>query len=182
MAAVYEASHINTRMRATKAQMEDRYASIHAIVAEQKPMTVRQVFYQCTVRGVVEKTELGYLKVQQALVKMRRNVMLPYGWLADKTRWQRKPSSYDTVDDALEDTARFYRKNLWRDADCYVKIWLEKDALSGGIYPVTAKFDGPPMAARGYASLSFLPAAAEDITSLSVPAPTYQPGDSVQPW
>src|SRR5258708_39082969 len=88
-------------------------------------MTVRQVFYQCTVRGVVEKTELGYLKVQQALVKMRRNVMLPYGWLADNTRWQRKPSSYDSVEDALEETARFYRKNLWRDADCYVKIWLE---------------------------------------------------------
>ncbi len=177
MAAVYEASHINTRMRATKAQMEDRYASIHAIVAEQKPMTVRQVFYQCTVRGVVEKTELGYLKVQQALVKMRRNVMLPYGWLADNTRWQRKPSSYDSVEDALEETARFYRKNLWTDADCYVEIWLEKDALSGVIYPVTAKFDVPLMVARGYASLSFLHGAAEYINSLSVPAHIYHLGD-----
>jgi hypothetical protein len=29
-----------------------------------QPMTVRQVFYQATVRGLVEKSECGYDKVQ----------------------------------------------------------------------------------------------------------------------
>jgi hypothetical protein len=45
------------RRRATKAEMEARYAALSAIVAEQKPMTVRQVFYQATVRGLIPKTE-----------------------------------------------------------------------------------------------------------------------------
>ena len=37
-----------------------------------KPMTVRQVFYQATVRGIIEKTEAGYTKVPPDLVLMRR--------------------------------------------------------------------------------------------------------------
>ena len=42
--------------------------------------------------------------------------MLPYDWLADNTRWQRKPRTFDSIEQALQDTARFYRKSLWNDA------------------------------------------------------------------
>jgi hypothetical protein len=51
---------------------------------------------------------------------------------------QRRPRTYDGVQNALDHTARFYRKSLWADAECYVEIWLEKDALSGVVYPVTS--------------------------------------------
>jgi hypothetical protein len=77
----------------------------------------------------------------------------------------------------LRDTARLYRKSLWTDADCYVEIWLEKDALAGVIYPVTSMYDVPLMVARGYASLSFLYSAAEAINDLVVPAYIYHLGD-----
>src|SRR5215471_11141296 len=140
-------------------------------------MTVRQVFYQATVQGIVEKAESGYAKVQTDLTVMRRAGELPYNWLADNTRWQRKPRSFDSVEEALRNTARFYRKNLWADADCYVEIWLEKDALAGVIYPVTSMYDVPLMVARGYASLSFLYSAAEYINDLDVPAYIYHCGD-----
>src|SRR5262245_22871747 len=140
-------------------------------------MTVRQVFYQATVGGIVEKAESGYNKVQTDLVLLRRSGELPYDWLADNTRWQRKPTTFDSVEDALRETARFYRKNLWRDADSYVEIWLEKDALSGVLYPVTSMFDVPLMVARGYASLSFLHSSAEYINQLDVPAYIYHLGD-----
>jgi hypothetical protein len=147
------------------------------IVAGGKPMTVRQVFYQATVRGVVEKTEAGYNKVQTDLVLMRRSGDLPYDWLADNTRWQRKPRTFNSVSDALTQTAQFYRKALWADADAYVEVWLEKDALAGVVLPVTAEFDVPLMVSRGYASLSFLHSAAEYISSLHVPTYIYHLGD-----
>src|SRR5262249_53563206 len=117
-------------------------------------MTVRQVFYQATIHGLVEKAESGYGKVQTDLTLMRRAGELPYAYLADNTRWQRKPRSYNSVKDALRETAQFYRKALWTDADSYVEIWLEKDALAGVVLPVTAMYDVPLMVARGYASLS----------------------------
>ena len=45
------------RRRSTKAEMEARFDALYQIVAEQRPMTVRQVFYQATVRGIIPKTE-----------------------------------------------------------------------------------------------------------------------------
>ena len=78
---------------------------------------------------------------------------------------------------ALDETARFYRKALWGDVGAYVEIWLEKDALSGVILPVTSMYDVPLMVARGYASLSFLHSAAKYISTIQVPAYIYHLGD-----
>jgi hypothetical protein len=180
MSAVYQASPIKRRGRprgATGALVEARREKLLDIVEAMRPMTVRQVFYQATVRGIVEKEESGYAKVQTDLTLMRRAGALPYDWLADNTRWQRKPRTFDSVEDALRETAKFYRKALWTDADCYVEIWLEKDALAGVILPVTSAYDVPLMVARGYASLSFLYSAAEHINTLDVPTYIYHLGD-----
>jgi hypothetical protein len=165
------------RGRASKAEIQDRRQALYDIVDEQKPMSVRGAFYQGSVRDIVEKTEPGYGKVQRTLVSMRRDGMLPYDWLADNTRWQRKPTTYNGIEQAIRETARLYRRNLWADAGCYVEIWLEKDALSGVIYPVTDMYDVPLMVARGYSSLSFLYGAAEHIRTLDVPAFIYHLGD-----
>jgi hypothetical protein len=172
----YVASHIK-RERSTKAEVETRREALLSIIDAGKPMTVRQVFYQATVHNIVEKAETGYTKVQTDLTKMRRGGSLPYDRLTDNTRWQRKPRTFDSVEEALQNTAAFYRKSLWREADSYVEIWLEKDALAGVILPVTAMFDVPLMVARGYASLSFLYSAAEHINDLYVPTYIYHLGD-----
>jgi hypothetical protein len=176
LAANYQASPIK-RFRSTKAAVEARRSALLDIIANMRPMTVRQVFYQATVKNIVEKSEAGYTKVQTDLTLMRRSGDLPYDWLADNTRWQRKPRSFDGIEDALENTARFYRKDLWASADCYVEVWLEKDALAGVVMPVTAAYDVPLMVARGYASLSFLHTAAEYIRDLEAPTYIYHLGD-----
>lgn len=174
----YEASHTECkRHRASSAEMRKRHQALRLIVEEQKPMTVRQVYYQATVRGIVEKTEAGYNKVQRDLADMRRAGDMPYDWLADSTRWQRKPTTFDSVQDALDDTARFYRKSLWTNAKVYIEVWLEKDALAGVIHPITDKYDVALMVARGYASLSFLHTAAQHINNVGVPTYIYHLGD-----
>jgi hypothetical protein len=175
-APAYVASHTKRR-RATKREVLIRRSALLDIVTKMRPMTVRQVFYQATVRNLVEKSESGYTKVQTDLVQLRRARVLPYHWLTDNTRWQRKPDTFDSVEEALRDAARFYRKALWADVGCYVEIWLEKDALSGVIYPVTSMYDVPLMVARGYASLSFLHGAADYIGKLDVPTFIYHFGD-----
>jgi hypothetical protein len=172
----YGASRIKRR-RSTRSEVFERRHSLLKIVADMRPMTVRQVFYQAPVRDLIEKSEAGYWQVQVDLVQMRRAGYLPHGWLADNTRWQRKPQTFRNVAAALEHTAEFYRRDLWADADKYVEIWLEKDALSGVVYPITAEYHVPLMVARGYASLSFLHEAAEYINDLDVPAYIYHLGD-----
>ena len=176
MSAAYEACPIK-RIRAPEAEMLARQNHLLDVVAEQQPMTVRQVFYQATVRGIVEKTEAGYGKVQRDLVDLRRRGLLPWYWIADNTRWQRKPRSWGDPAGALRDTALLYRKSLWIDAEDYVEVWLEKDALSSVIYDITEEFDVPLMVARGYASVTFLHSAAEQIREQNRPAHIYHLGD-----
>jgi hypothetical protein len=174
---VYQASPIRRRYRSTKAEVEERREKLFEIVDAMRPMTVRQVFYQATVRGVIEKSERGYTKVQTDLTLLRRAGDLPYNWLADNTRWQRKPRTFASIQQALLNTAKFFRKDLWDDADTHVEVWLEKDALAGVLYPVMSMYDVPLMVARGYASLSFLHTAAEYISDLNVPTYIYHLGD-----
>src|SRR6202035_4440524 len=95
VAEVYQASPIK-RYRATKAEVGRRRLDLYTLVMEMKPMTVRQVFYQASLRGLVEKSEAGYTRVQTDLVLMRRAGLMPYGWLADNTRWQRKPETFSS--------------------------------------------------------------------------------------
>jgi hypothetical protein len=157
--------------------MDARADALLDIAEEAQPCTVRQVFYQATVRGIVEKTEAGYAKVQRMLADLRLDGALPWDWIADNTRWQRKPTTWDSLRDALEATAQTYRRSLWTSADAYVEIWLEKDALAGVLYPVTERWDVPLMVTRGYSSLTFLNGAASYIAELGKPAFLYHFGD-----
>ena len=129
---VYQASPIK-RIRSTKAEVGERRQALFDIVQAMEPMTVRQVFYQATVRGLVEKAESGYAKVQTDLTKMRRDGQLPYDWLADNTRWQRKPRTFDSVEAALQETAKFYRKSLQalRALDDFTITDGERAVISG---------------------------------------------------
>ena len=176
MAKAYAASRIK-RCRASAAEMEERRNAIRTIVAEIQPATVRQVFYQCVVRGLVEKNEAAYEKVQRAIVALRRDREMPYGWIVDGTRWMRKPTTFNTLAEAVNHTAATYRKALWADLPVYVEVWIEKDALAGAVYPVTSEFDVPLMVARGFASLSFLASAAEYMDGLDKQVFVYQLGD-----
>ena len=116
MTAAYQASPIK-RIRATKAEVEERREALLAIIDAGRPMTVRQVFYQATVRGLVEKAESGCAKVQTDLTVMRRAGSCPTigspitrAGSASRVRSTASRMRSDT-------TAAFYRKNLWADAD-----------------------------------------------------------------
>jgi hypothetical protein len=176
--SVYPTSRIKPkRIRAKKAEVINRRDELYKLVDNMRPMTVRQVFYQASVRKLVDKSESGYFKVQDDLSIMRRAGRLPYDWLADNTRWQRKPSTFDGPDHMLRSAVMTYRKDLWCRASRYCEVWIEKDALAGVVMPVTELYDVPLMVARGYSSLSFPYSAAEYIKSLKVPAYIYHLGD-----
>src|SRR5436305_11265476 len=119
------------RTRRTKTEIDDYRAAGDDVVEAQRPMTVRQVFYRGVGFGHWDKTEKEYNTVQRLLADMRRNGDMPFSWIADGTRWQRKPQTHDSVESALRDTADFYRRALWSSQPWYVEAWLEKDALAG---------------------------------------------------
>lgn len=166
------------RKRRTKAELDQLKESILAIVAENHPMTVRQLFYQMVGPQLIEKTEKEYNNtVVRLATQLRRSGEMPYSWLADNTRWMRKPQSHNSLTTFLDEQQTLYRRDLWQDQDAYVEIWLEKDALAGVLMQSTRYWDVPLMVCRGYASVSFLHSAAETIQDVGKPAFLYYFGD-----
>jgi hypothetical protein len=139
---------------------------------------VRQVFYALTVRGVIAKAEAEYHQtVVRLLVEMREKGTIPFGWLADNTRWQRKPTTFTGIEACLNSTSQFYRRDLWAAMPVYVEIWCEKDALAGVLLEETELYDVPLMTARGYSSLTFVHSAAMAIKAKGKPAYIFHFGD-----
>jgi hypothetical protein len=174
---VYVASDIK-RARRTKAAIGSIKAAIVDILSKDNPQTVRQVFYALTVRGVIKKEEIEYQRtVVRLLVDMREAGEIPFEWLADNTRWMRKPTTFTGLESCLNSTAHFYRRDLWAAMPVYVEVWCEKDALAGVLMEETRVYDVPLMTARGYSSLTFVHSAAMEIKAKGKPAYIYHFGD-----
>jgi hypothetical protein len=174
----YDASPVKRR-RATKAEMEERAEFLLAYAKEHGPVTVRGLYYQAEVAEVpgIDKTKNAYSRVQRQVLGLRRAGRMPYKHIADATRWMRKPTSYDSVSDALITTAYVYRRALWRDASEVPEVWLEKDAIAGTIYPVTSENDVPLMVTRGFCSETFAFEAIESRGDDQRPYYVYYLGD-----
>jgi hypothetical protein len=155
---------VRVMSRRTKVDMAVIREAMVAELATDHPQTLRGLFYRLVSRGVVAKTEKEYKgTVCRLSAEMRRSGDVPYHWLADPTRWMRKPITFSSAEDALRRTAETYRRALWDDAETVPEVWCEKDAISGVLAKETAGWDVPLMPCRGYPSLSFLYSAAEVI-------------------
>jgi hypothetical protein len=173
----YRTSSIK-RERRTKEEIQYISNGLINVLAEYHPQTVRQVFYQMTSRGYIPKTEQSYRGIVcRLLTELRLSHKIPFGYIADNTRWMRKPDTYDGVDEVLAETVRTYRRSLWTRMPSYVEVWIEKDALAGVINEVTSRWDVPLMVTRGYASLSYLYDAAQVYESKNKPVYVYYMGD-----
>lgn len=174
---IYRPSPIK-RARRTKAEIQYLKAQLYLILCDDYPMTVRQVFYQAVRRLLIEKSEAEYkTTITRLLGELRLCGVIPFDWIADNTRWMRKPRTYSSLGAALKHTAAAYRRCLWDNQDVYVEVWLEKDALAGVVYAETEPWDVPLMVTRGFPSLSFLHSAAEAIANQDKPAHIYYFGD-----
>jgi hypothetical protein len=151
--STYAASRTK-RPRATNAEMKERADFFVAYAERHDPVTVRQLYYQAEVAGLpgIEKTDAGYNKVQRQVLKLRRKGLLKYRHIADATRWTRHTTRFDTPEEAIRATAKFYRKSLWTAVNEYVEIWCEKDALAGVIFGTADEYDTPLMVTRGFVS------------------------------
>src|SRR3954466_12573485 len=97
--SAYGARTIKRGSRRTKVEMEALREALYEIVKEYQPITVRGVFYRATTRAIVPKTENeGYRPVQRELVKMRREGLIPWGWITDGSRYVFGYRRYGSLD------------------------------------------------------------------------------------
>ncbi len=174
---VYPVNGTSTIKRSRRTQDEIRAldAALRGIVEDFRPVTVRQVFYQAVNRGLVPKSETkGYRVVQRRLVALRESGDIPHGSIVDGTRYVHGYQRYHDLDEFTTYAAGLYRKDYWASSEVNVEVWLEKDALKGVLVPTVVNECGLGLhVTRGFASITYLQEAAEDIEADGRPTFVY---------
>jgi len=120
------------------------------ILAEHRPMTVRQVFYQLVSRQATENTQSRYNAVSKMLVTARKENIIPWKWIEDRLRRPRQVSMWGGLPDFAETVGRLYRRDVWPSQPEYFEVWVEKDALSGIFQDVLDDYGVALNVGRGY--------------------------------
>jgi len=147
------------------------------ILEEEKPMTLRQLYYRVVSAGYLQNSQREYKRLGTIMTRLREAGEVPRTWMVDHTRRTLKPSSWTRLGDYGDTIRECYRKNFWASLDCCVEIIVEKDAVAGTLQPVTEKYDVALRVLRGYASVSFAGEIADEWANIEKPIFAYYLGD-----
>jgi len=176
--------------RSTQAQIRQLECQIYQVLRDDHPQSVRHVFYRMTDPRLpcpVEKSEEGYVQVQNRLVKMRRadrndpdsytEYPIHYGWIVDHTRRGYHTPTYDSAEDFIRNVASLYRGDLWMQADCYCEVWAESRSIAGVLQADCEELAVSLYPTGGFSSLTLAYEAAEVIKWKKKPVKILYIGD-----
>ena len=126
------------RTRRTKAQIEQLRCQIYEELKADNPQSIRHTFYRMTnprLPEPVEKTQRGYRQIQLQLSNMRRDKIIPYGWISDSSRRGWHVVTHRDASDFLRNMAGLYRADIWSGCGAYVEVWCESRSIAGVIEP-----------------------------------------------
>ena len=122
----------------------------YTILADDHPMTVRQVYYQLVARQIIKNQDSQYKRISRILVDARKDGAIPWDWIEDRLRRPRAVSMWEDLTDFGTDAVQAYRRNVWTEQPRYFETWLEKDALSGIFEDLLRPYGVTLNVGRGY--------------------------------
>ena len=159
-----------TRTRRSAAEIEQLSDPIIEALEDDHPMAIRHIFYLMTNPRLpvsVPKTDSGtpngYKIIQYHITRMRRQGLIPYGWITDATRRGYHVHTYGGHKDFLRQVAGLYRADLWRNAGHYVEVWCESRSIAGIIEDDCRELAVSLYPAGGFSSITLAYQAAEQI-------------------
>jgi len=137
---------------------KEKLLVVNNIVDEYKEqgyvLTLRQLYYQLVSRGIIPNQQVEYSKLSSLLVKGRMAGIVDWSSIEDRLRVPYLSYWVTGIQDAIKDTIDYYRLDRQKDQKVYIELWVEKDALSGVLKPITSHYHINLMVNRGYSSCS----------------------------
>jgi hypothetical protein len=149
---------VPVRDKLTLAQGAQLEKQIIDVLSEDNPQSIRHVFYRMTDPRLpfsVEKSDAGYNKVQNLMVRMRRAGRLRYDWLTDASRQGYFTNTYVDKADFIRSVSGLYRGDLWVHSDYYCEVWVESRSLAGVVRNLCEELAVSLYPAGGFSSLTF---------------------------
>jgi len=119
-------------------------------------MTLRQLFYQLVSHDILPNDQKKYKKLSTIIKDARMAGLIDWDVIEDRIRIPTMPSEFENISHLVKAAVSSYRRDRWENQEYYVEVWVEKDALSGVLEPVTRKYHVHLLVNRGYSSTSAL--------------------------
>lgn len=117
-------------------------------------MTLRQLYYQLVAAAFFANQQKNYAKLSDMLGEARMSGLVDWNIIEDRIRVPRFPTEFDDMENGIDSLIAAYRLDRWHGQRNYVEVWVEKDALSGVLAPVTNELHVRLMVNRGYSSIT----------------------------
>ena len=117
-------------------------------------LTLRQLYYQLVSSDILENKVQNYAKLSRILTDARLCGLIDWDIIEDRVRIPKRPSQWDSINELVSAATNQYRRDRHYSQENYVEIWVEKDALSGILQPITEKYHLNLMVNRGYSSIT----------------------------
>lgn len=117
-------------------------------------LTLRQLYYQLVSKNVIPNVEKSYKNLSTLVSDARLAGLMDWDAIEDRVRVARKPGEYEDLEELVDVAVRSFRLPRWREQECYVELWVEKDALAGVLEPIANRYHVTLMVNRGYSSQS----------------------------
>jgi hypothetical protein len=122
--------------------------------AEGYRLTLRQLYYQLVSRGHVENSVKSYKRIGALVSDARLAGMVDWEMIEDRGRTIKSPVCWNNPAEIVDAAERGFAIDKWEDQDSYAEVMVEKDALSGVLWPVCSRLNISFMANKGYSSSS----------------------------
>lgn len=131
-----------------------------AMLRDEWPLTLRQVYYQLVGRLVLENTPEAYSALGGAIVKARLQGLVPWEAIEDRVRVTLPSGGWpDAAAFKAHEVKGFlagYRRDLLQGQAVALEVWTEKDALSRMLHKVAYPYCVPVVISRGFPSISLV--------------------------
>lgn len=117
-------------------------------------LTLRQLYYQLVTRNEITNEEKSYKNLGKLVSDGRLAGLIDWDAIEDRVRRPITQPQFDNLQDLVNTALDSYRLDRWEGQECYVELWVEKDALAGVLLPLARQHHVTMMVNRGYSSQS----------------------------
>lgn len=119
-------------------------------------LTLRQLYYQFVSRGWLANSDRNYKRLGSIVNDARLAGLIDWNHLTDRTRHQRRVTTWDSPSTIIGASADQFRRDLWETSGQLARpyVWVEKDALLDIVSRAANRWQVPYFSCRGYVSQS----------------------------
>lgn len=145
------------------ALQEERADQVTQVVNDLKPywpLTLRQIYYQLVVKGLIVNRRSRYNMLSKLVKWMRIDERLSWNVLEDRSRTVTDKRGFENIENFIEQEKHYflggYERCLVQGQDKYIEVWTEKDALLRIFKDVVRPYCMRAVVCRGYQSVTFI--------------------------